>query len=207
MGRILQQHVPAFFPTSGPVFAFLLGEAPGPRGADRSGIPFWGDRAGLPVYLALEAAGLAQVPALAYEAWDGQRFQDLGLRPKLRGVALGNALAVCPTTDGERFRAPTDAELREATNLGRLAREVQRARDRASRPPTLFALGKRAAWVLEQFDHGCPVVALPHPSAQGLLQAAPGRGKGFRLADLQAAWQADLAARLDQLRTETQRVR
>ena len=33
---------------------------------------------------------------------------------------------------------------------------------------------------------------LPHPSAQGLLQAAPGKGKGLKLADLQVAWEANL---------------
>ncbi len=207
MGRILQSFVPAFFPNPGPVSAFLVGEAPGPRGADRSGIPFWGDRAGLPVYLALEEAGLARVPPAAYEAWDGQRFRDLGLRPALTGVVLGNALAVCPTSDGERFRAPTNAELTHPANLERLGGEIRRARGEAPAGLTLFALGRRAAWVLGQFEHGCPVEVLPHPSAQGLLQAAPARGLGLRLADLQAAWQADLCRRLLQLRAETQRVR
>jgi uracil-DNA glycosylase len=47
------------------VRVLLLGEAPGPRGADQSGIPFWGDRAGVLVYRALERAGLARVPAEA----------------------------------------------------------------------------------------------------------------------------------------------
>ena len=31
----------------------IFGEAPGPNGADKSGIPFFGDKAGLPVYEAL----------------------------------------------------------------------------------------------------------------------------------------------------------
>lgn len=207
MGRILQSFVPAFFPSDGPLFAFLVGEAPGPRGADRSGIPFWGDRAGLPVYLALEEAGLAVVPPAAYEAWDGQRFRALGLRPSLTGVVLGNALAVCPTSDGERFRAPTNAELKHPSNLERLSEELGRARREAPAGLTLFALGRRAAWALAQVDHGCRVEVLPHPSAQGLLQAAPERGLGQRLADLQAAWQADLCRRLLQLRAEIQRVR
>jgi hypothetical protein len=207
MGRILQTHVPAFFPTHGPLFAFLIGEAPGPRGADRSGLPFWGDRAGLPVYLALEAAGLATVPSEAYEVWDGQRFRDLGLRPALSGVVLGNALRVCPTSDGERFRAPTNAELKDPANLARLEEEIRGAQARAPGGLTLFALGRRAAWALEQVGHGCPVEVLPHPSAQGLLQAAPGRGQGLRLADLQAAWQDRLSRRLLQLRAEIQRVR
>lgn len=207
MTRIQQRNVPSFFPSSGPIHAFLLGEAPGPRGADRSGIPFWGDRAGLPLYLALEAAGMAQVPAAAWEAWDGQRFRDLGLRPRLQGVALGNALPVCPTSDGLRFRAPSDRELRDPANLARLSTEIQRAAERCPRGLVLLALGRRAAWVLAQADLGFPVEVLPHPSAQGLLQAAPGRGLGLRLPDLQAAWQDALVARLLQLRAETQSAR
>jgi hypothetical protein len=38
--------------------------------------------------------------------------------------------------------------------------------------------------------------ALPHPSAQGLLQAAPNRGKGLKLENLRIEWQANLAALL-----------
>ena len=98
----------------------LFGEAPGPRGADQSGIPFWGDRAGLPVYRALEAAGLAQVPPAAYGAWDGARLRELGLAPVLRHAALSNAYPCCPSSDLEHFRAPSDAELQSAENLARL---------------------------------------------------------------------------------------
>jgi hypothetical protein len=207
MTQIQQRFVPPFFPSSGPVFAFLVGEAPGPRGADRSGIPFWGDRAGLPLYLALEAAGMAQVPPRAYEAWDGQRFRDLGLEPRLQGVALGNALPVCPTSDGQHFRAPTDRELKDPANLARLAADIHHAAGRCPGTLALFALGRRAAWVLARTGLDLPIVALAHPSAQGLLQAAPDRGRGLRLPDLQAAWQEALAARLVQLRVETQRAR
>ncbi len=207
MARILQREVPPFFPSEGPVYAFLLGEAPGPRGADRSGIPFWGDRAGLPLYLALEAAGMAQVPPEAYEAWDGQRFRDLGLAPRLLGAALGNAFPACPTTDGERFRAPSDAELRHPGNTARLRAELGAARDRCPGTLAVLALGRRAGWILDQLGLDSAVEVLPHPSAQGLLQAAPNRGKGLKLADLQADWEARLARRLVQLRTEIQRVR
>ena len=45
---------PPFFPTAGSVSALIYGEAPGPNGADKSGIPFFGDRAGRPLYEALE---------------------------------------------------------------------------------------------------------------------------------------------------------
>ena len=42
-GRILGTRVPARFPTKGPVSVLIFGEAPGPNGADKSGIPFFGD--------------------------------------------------------------------------------------------------------------------------------------------------------------------
>lgn len=194
MNRITGLEVPAAFPPEGPVAFMLFGEAPGPRGADRSGIPFWGDRAGLPVYRVLERAGLAQVPAGAFEAWDGAALRQRGLAPRLRGVALSNALARCPSSDGQRFRAPTDRELTEPGNLQRLQTELARAADRCPARLQVIALGRRAAWVLGRLPEAASfdLHARPHPSAQGLLQAAPDRGKGLRLADLQAGWEADL---------------
>jgi len=185
----------------------LIGEAPGPRGADRSGIPFWGDRAGLPLYLALDAAEMAELPRAATEGWDGQRLRDLDLQPVLRGVALGNAWPVCPTSDGQTFRAPTDGELRQPDNQARLHGEVAQAQELCPGPLRIYALARRAAWTLGPPDLPGILGVLPHPSAQGLLQAAPGRGKGLRLADLQAAWQEDLARRLRQLRAEAQSAR
>jgi uracil-DNA glycosylase len=172
----------------------IFGEAPGPRGADQSGIPFWGDRAGLPVYRALEAAGLAQVPAAAYGAWDGARLRDLGLAPELRLAALGNAFPCCPSTDLVHFRAPSDSELLSADNLARLRGDLEQAAARCPGTLRVIALGKRAQWILQRGSwpemelHG-----LPHPSAQGLLQAAPGKGKGLKLDDLRQAWEARLA--------------
>ena len=90
----------------------LFGEAPGPRGADQSGIPFWGDRAGTCVYRALEAAGLAEVPPEAYLAWDGATFRERGLAPVLRGVALSNAYPVCPTLRPRACSRPRRARAR-----------------------------------------------------------------------------------------------
>jgi uracil-DNA glycosylase len=198
MARILQTHVHPFFPAQGLVRVMLFGEAPGPRGADQSGIPFWGDRAGILVYRALEAAGLAVVPAPAYQHWDGARFRELGLAPELRGAALSNAYPSCPTRDGQTFRAPTDAELRHPDNLARLQAELHRAAAGNATPLRVITLGKRAHWIFQRLEaapafqlHG-----LPHPSSQGLLQAAPGKGKGLKLADLQAQWQAQLAGLL-----------
>ncbi|MBI4913121.1 MAG: hypothetical protein HY823_10320 [Acidobacteria bacterium] len=177
----------------------IFGEAPGPRGAEKSGIPFWGDRAGLPLYRVLQDLGLASFPPACLDRWDGQTLKNLGLVPSLRGVALSNAFPRCPTSDGEHFRAPTHGELMEKENLARLRAELGEAAGRGLRQ--VLTLGRRAAWVLERLDPGppCPVRALPHPSAQGLLQAAPGRGKGLRLAVLQRAWEQELARLLGDL--------
>jgi uracil-DNA glycosylase len=200
MPRIHGQPIPACFPASGAVPLLLFGEAPGPRGADQSGIPFWGDGAGLAVYRALAATGLAEVPDAAWADWDGARLKAQGLVPILRGVALSNAWPACPTRDGDRFRAPTDRELRSPGNLDRLAGELARA---AATLPAggrlrVLAFGTRPRWILERLAALAPgspafdLHPLPHPSAQGLLQAAPGKGKGLKLEDLRQAWEASL---------------
>lgn len=190
MGRIQGRRVEALFPEAGPIRVFLMGEAPGPLGADQSGLPFWGDRAGQLVYRALEAAGMAEVPSAAWEHWDGGRFAHTGLRPRLRGAVLGNAFPACPTDDGASFRAPKDRELRDAANLTRLGADLVRAAGRCPGRLKVIGLGRRAAWVLDQLvdPPAFDLVTLPHPSAQGLLQSAPDRGRGMRLRDLQDAW-------------------
>jgi uracil-DNA glycosylase len=194
MIRILQRPVAPLFPRAGKVKMMLFGEAPGPLGADKSGIPFWGDRAGLPVYRALEEAGLAKVPEEAYQGWSGERFQRLGLEPELLDVALSNAFPSCPTRDGQTFHAPTDAELRNPSNLSRLKQELKMAQERCPSQLRVITLGRRAAWTLKRLEQEPPfeLWELPHPSAQGLLQAAPGKGKGLKLADLQRAWEENL---------------
>jgi hypothetical protein len=194
MTRILQAPVEPLFPPSGIVRVMLYGEAPGPLGADKSGIPFWGDRAGKPVYRALEAAGLATVPQEAYADWGGARFKALGLKPALAQVALSNAFPSCPTRDGQTFRAPTDAELKSSGNLARLERELREGMRRCPHRLRVITLGRRAAWIFQRLGLVLDLerCELPHPSAQGLLQAAPGKGKGLRLGDLQAGWEAKL---------------
>jgi len=178
------------------VHSFIFGEAPGPRGADRSGIPFWGDGAGLPLYRALEKAGCATVPAEAWRAWDGARFVAESLRPWLHGVALSNAFPGCPSKDGRRFRAPSRAELQSPANLRRLEAELQQAKERGANQ--VATLGKCAKDPLAPLVEkaGLRLFVLPHPSAQGLLSEAPNRGKGARLADLQAAWEGRLVCGL-----------
>ena len=199
MPRILQTQVAPLFPPSGPVRVMLFGEAPGPRGADQSGIPFWGDRAGMCVYRALEAAGLALVPAEAYLDWDGALFKARGLAPVLAGAALSNAFPLGPTRDFQTFRAPTDAELLGAANQARLLAELGAAAGRCAGLLKVIAMGKRAQWVFGRLE-GAPAFqlhVLPHPSAQGLLQAAPGKGKGLKLDDLRRGWEDRLASLLE----------
>ena len=188
--------MPAFFPESGPLHSLLYGEAPGPRGADKSGIPFWGDGAGLPLYRALSKAGCASVPPAAWPLWEGARLVSAGLRPVLTGVALSNSFAACPTADGQKFRAPTRGELESAENVARLRSELLRAAQQGA--SQVVTLGKCAARTLAPLaeEAGLRLVALAHPSAQGLLSEAPNRGRGLRLADLQNAWIERLAALL-----------
>lgn len=194
MGRIRQIEVFPLFSELGPISVAIFGEAPGPRGADQSGIPFWGDRAGLLVYRALVAAGLAEVPPAAWDPWDGARFSREALRPVPKGVLLGNAFPRCPTRDGHTFRAPTDAELKAPENLARLSSEVGLAASRCPGRLKVIALGRRAEWVFGRLPEPPPfdLHLLPHPSAQGLLQAAPGKGKGLKLQNLQVEWEARL---------------
>lgn len=198
--RIFGAPVLPCFPEAGHVRVLCIGEAPGPRGADKSGVPFFGDRAGAPLYRALVAAGGCTLPqAVAALPWDGVSFASHALRPVMHGVALGNAFDRCPTNDGQRFRAPSRAELESAENMARLARDLDTASARGLR--RLVALGRVAsltmARVLAEHPDRWPAVTLttvPHPSAQGLLSAAPDRGRGQRLADLATAWEGELAA-------------
>ena len=194
MSRIHGHPVPALFPEEGPVSIMLFGEAPGPRGADQSGIPFWGDGAGITVYRALAATGRAQVPEAAWEDWDGARFKALGLAPCLRGTALSNAYPACPTKDGEHFHAPSNRDLLAPANLERLSAELNQAAKGQEAPLRVIAFGKRAEWVFARLPEAPPFDfhALPHPSAQGLLQGAPNKGKGLKLDDLRKAWQERL---------------
>jgi hypothetical protein len=193
--RLTCAEVAPLFPREGPIHVLLVGEAPGPRGADQSGIPFWGDRAGKPVYRALADLGMAEVDPAAWDDWDGARLRDRGLKPSLRGAALTNAFPRCPSEDGHTFRAPRDRELGDPANLARLEAEIARAAARCPGRLRVIAFGKRAEWVLPRViaNYAIDLAFLPHPSAQGLLQAAPGKGRGLKLADLEAAWMRELA--------------
>ncbi len=193
-GRIAGAPVPPLAPLdpTSPIRAVLVGEAPGPRGADQSGIPFFGDRAGKALYAALARAGvLTWVGDPTSVAWDGAALRRAGVQPLVSHVLLTNAYDRCPTDDGVKFRAPSRAERESADNLARLRRDISRATSRGA--DRICCLGKVAASVVALLDTGLTVHALPHPSAQGLLTSAPNRGKGARMADLEAAWTEHLA--------------
>ena len=192
--RILGRPVAPLMPVTGPVHVLLVGEAPGPRGADKSGFPFFGDAAGKSLYHVLVRMGAVELPPLVDALpWDGTRFHDAGLRPVAHGIALGNAFDRCPTDDGKSFRAPARVELEGPENVQRLAAELEALRARGLRG--LVTLGRVATRTMDVVLSHAPMPeltrhALPHPSAQGLLSMAPGRGKGARMQDLQNEWMA-----------------
>ncbi len=192
MGRIVGDPVPALVPDTGAVFVLLIGEAPGPRGADKSGIPFFGDAAGRHLYQVLAHMGAVALPSVVETMpWDGALFRNAALRPVAHGVALGNAFNRCPTDDGVTFRAPSRAELEGPDNVRRLTLELTALQTRGLRG--VVTMGRVATRTLDIVFERTPMPtiarrALPHPSAQGLLSMAPDRGKGARMADLQQSW-------------------
>ncbi len=191
--RIRGNAVPMLTPDAGaPVIVLLIGEAPGPRGADKSGVPFFGDAAGRHLYRALERIGAITLPTgIDDMSWDGAIFAAAGLRPVAHGVALGNAFDRCPTDNGQTFRAPLRAELEGIGNVRRLNNEIELLVARGLLG--IVTLGRVATRTLDVVLAATPRPkvlrrAVAHPSAQGLLSMAPDRGKGARMSDLQDAW-------------------
>ena len=192
IGRILGTPVPMLTPVDSPVYVLLIGEAPGPRGADKSGVPFFGDAAGKVLYDVLVRMGAMTLPpAIDHMEWDGALFVANGFVPLAHGVALGNAFDRCPTDDGATFRAPLRSELEGTSNLARLTRDITTLRTRGLKG--IVTLGRVATRTIDMLYKRTPMpevarCALPHPSAQGLLSMASDRGKGAKMADLQEAW-------------------
>jgi hypothetical protein len=108
---------------------------------------------------------------------------------------------MCPTDDGVRFRAPRPLEVKSAANVDRIRGELIRAREAGV--VKVVTMGRIAAGVVQPIavEQGVALEAFPHPSSQGLLMAAPGKGKGLRLADLRRQW----AERLLSVLVEAQR--
>jgi hypothetical protein len=212
--RIRGTRVKALFPKSGAVDAIIYGEAPGPRGADKSGVPFFGDRSGRLVWRALIEAGLCELVIPVSSAatplpqstsaedgvaalleLDGAMLRKRQITPILRGVAVSNAFAVCPTDDGMKFRAPSRREMGREDNLGRVQREVALARRRGLR--TVVTLGRNADWLLGTKlalcdDPSIRYATLVHPSPLGLMTLLARHGKGVRMATLEREWIAEL---------------
>lgn len=192
MSRIIGHPVAPLLPVHGPVHVFLVGEAPGPRGADKSGYPFFGDAAGTPLYQVLQVLGAVVLPgAVATMPWDGTAFRAASMIPLAHGIALGNAFDQCPTLDGSRFRAPSRVELYGDDNQQRLKRELAHLSSRGLRG--IVTMGRVAHDTIDAVCADTPYDQLmrahvPHPSAQGLLSMAPNRGRGARMADLQQEW-------------------
>lgn len=190
--RIVGNRIKPLLPASGPVFVLIVGEAPGPRGADKSGVPFFGDAAGKHLYLAMRKLGAVSLPdSVDTVKWDGALLRAAGYAPVANQISLTNAFDRCPTDDGAHFRAPSKEELSGAENTTRLRGEVDALLARGL--TGIVTLGKVATRTMEQLVHNfygdkIRVHALPHPSAQGLLSMAPNRGRGARMADLQEGW-------------------
>ena len=190
--RIIGAEIPPLSSLDGPVSVLIVGEAPGPRGADKSGVPFLGDAAGKHLYLALRRLGAVTLPDdMDSIPWDGAKLRAAGFHPIANGVALTNAFNRCPTDDGRRFRAPTRDELEGPANTSRLSDEISEYLKRGLRG--VVTLGKVAERTITRvvklnFADQVTVYPVPHPSAQGLLSMAPNRGRGARMSDLQAQW-------------------
>jgi uracil-DNA glycosylase len=199
-GRILGTRVAAFFPAKGPVSALVYGEAPGPNGADKSGIPFFGDRAGKPLYDALVDAGECRyTKPLDDVKWDGAALQSAGIKPIITNVALSNAYNVCPTDDSEHFRAPSKAEMRSEENVKRVRAELEKARRRGLK--SVIVLGRVADWLLGTHlglrdDATISYHQITHPSPLGLMHMARQAGKGVRVSAMKEKWERDFLVML-----------
>ena len=200
-GRILGTRVPARFPSKGPVSALIFGEAPGPNGADKSGIPFFGDRAGRPVYEVLEEEGRCRFTKPVDDVrWDGAALRAAGVRPTLADAALSNAYPVCPTDDGHHFRAPSKSEMASRANVRRVRAELAKARKRGLR--TVIVLGRTADWLLGTHlglrdDADITYHQITHPSPLGLMGMAKRAGKGVRVSAMKEQWKSDFRRMLN----------
>lgn len=125
-----------FSPSSAPSL-LLIGEAPGPKGADRTGYPFWGDDAGLLLYELVGSLGLFDEP---FTPW--QRGADLsGTTPPTGRYAITNSCTQMPIGSDGKFRAPSKSRL--DLEAQRLLEEIK-----TIQPKLVLACGKPAAYTL-----------------------------------------------------------
>ena len=109
----------------------LIGEAPGYLGADRTGVPFTGDRSGRRVQALLIRLGLSEESDPAVAA------------PRLRGVFMSNVVRCNPPGN----RNPTPAEVANCAPF-------LRGELKAVRPAVVVTLGSfAAAWAFRELLH------------------------------------------------------
>ena len=115
----------------------LVGEAPGPRGANRTGYPFWGDDAGLKLYELIGELGLLDEP---FSPWI-PGASPVGASPPAGRYAITNACTQMPLGDDGKFCAPT---------VSRLDGEAQRLLEeiRTLKPRAVLTCGKSSAYTL-----------------------------------------------------------
>lgn len=115
----------------------LVGEAPGPRGANRTGYPFWGDDAGLKLYGLIGELGLLDEP---FSPWiPGASL--VGGTPPAGRYAITNACTQMPVGDDGKFCAPTASRLDDEAR--RLLEDIK-----ALKPKAVLTCGKSAAYTL-----------------------------------------------------------
>ena len=181
--------------------AIVFGEAPGPNGADKSGVPFFGDRAGLPLYEVLEEEGrCSYTRSRVGVKWDGAALVEAGVEPILKNVALSNAYPECPTDDGHKFRAPKKTEMSSPENVERVRAEIERARKRGLK--SVVVLGKVADWLLGTYlglrdDPDVAYYQITHPSPLGLMGMAKRAGRGVRVSAMKEQWKTDFRRMID----------
>jgi len=149
------ERVVTYYPRTPHPRLLVIGEAPGPRGADRTGYPFWGDDSGLAIYGLIEGLGLMDAPFVRWK-----RRADLsGTRPPPGRYALTNACPQMPLAPDGGFCAPEPTRL--YAEAERVAQEL-----RTLAPAAVLACGKPAAFTLAQAS-----------SRLGVEPPAPLRGK------------------------------
>jgi uracil-DNA glycosylase len=137
MGALYSSRVVPCFAGSRTPKLLLVGEAPGPRGANRTGFPFWGDDSGLALYGLIEELGLLHAPLGRWK-----RGADLsGTQPPPGDYAITNACPQMPLLADGGFCAPEPERL--VSEAPRIASELA-----TFAPQVVLSCGKAAAFAL-----------------------------------------------------------
>lgn len=142
----------------------LVGEAPGPRGANRTGYPFWGDDAGLKLYGLIEELELLDEPFFPWTP----RASVTGSAPPAGRYAITNACTQMPVGNDGKFCAPTASRL--DGEAPRLLEEI-----RTLKPKVVLTCGKSAAYALAKaaiIEGSTPPSSLARPLSGIKLEQA-----------------------------------